>query len=179
MAVDAALHHLRRYYQGFLIQRGLQLQGHQLPGPQPRVGVGELGLDPDGAGVGRHLIVDQGQLAFAQQRAAAVAVAFQIGLHHGWGLRGEQALQGRQQLLRQRELDADRVDLGNAEQPLGIGDAQEVAFIHIANTYPAADRGANLGIGELHLGGVNRRLVAQRRGLELVEQRLLLVEGLL
>ena len=56
------------------------------------------------------------------------------------GRRGDQALQGRQHLLRQGELDGDRVDLGHGEQALGIAGAQEVAFINGANTHAARHR---------------------------------------
>ncbi|MCY1455836.1 hypothetical protein D9M71_730030 [compost metagenome] len=79
-------------------------------------------------------------MPLGQQSAAAVAIAFQVGLDHRRGLRFEQPLQGRQHVLRQRELDPDRVDLGDAEQSLGIGYAQEVAFIDIADTDPAGHR---------------------------------------
>ena len=81
---------------------------------------------------------------------------------------GDQALQGRQHLLWQGELDGNRVDLGNGEQALGVGHAQEVALIDCANTDAAGDRGANLRVGKLYLRCINRGLVALGAGFQLV-----------
>lgn len=123
---------------------------------------------------------DQAQATFAQQVAGlAVGVGAHVGVDVGGQLRGDQALQDRQHLLRQGELDGNRVDLGHGEQALGVAHAQEVAFIHRANPDATGNRRANLGVRKLHLGRINRGLVALGRGLELVDQGLLLVIGLL
>ncbi|MNG04256.1 hypothetical protein D3C84_873750 [compost metagenome] len=81
-------------------------------------------------------------------------------------------------MLRQGELDGNRVDLRHSEQALSIGHAQEVAFIHGPNPDATTDRGANLRVGELHLSGIDRSLIALGGGFELIDQRLLLVVGL-
>ncbi|MNL21855.1 hypothetical protein D3C87_1431680 [compost metagenome] len=61
---------------------------------------------------------------------------------------------------------------------MGVGHAQEVALIHCTNADATGDRGADLRVGQLHLGGINRSLIALGGGLELVDQCLLLVVGL-
>ncbi len=107
-----------------------------------------------------------------------MSVVTQVGIHRGRFGSTEQPLQGRQHLLGEGELHGDRVDLGHGEQALGIAHAQEVAFVHGADTDPAGDRRMDLGVRELHLGGGNRRLVALGGGPELIDQRLLLIVGL-
>ena len=131
MPVDAALHHWRRHHQRVFIDCGTQADGDQLPWPQVAVLVVELSLDPHRAGVGRDLVVDQCQVAFAEQVAFAIGV--HVGLHQRRGWRLEQSLQGWQHLLRQCELDGDRVDLGDAEQALRIRGAHQVAGVDIAD----------------------------------------------
>ena len=118
-------------------------------------------------------------MAFAEQVAGlAIGVGAQVGVDGGPGGGGDQALQGWQHLLWQRELNGNRVELGDGKQPLGVAHAQEVAFVHVADAHAATDRGANLGIGKLYLSRINGRLIALHRGLELVDQCLLLVIGL-
>jgi hypothetical protein len=136
--VDAALHHRWRHHQGVLVHCREQAHGHQLPGPQVAVLVVELGLDPHRAGVGRYLVVDQRQVALAQQAALAV------GIHERLHFRGrggfEQFVQGRQVLLGQGELHGDRVDLGDAEQALSVAGAHQVARVDVADAHAAAYR---------------------------------------
>ncbi|MNQ91688.1 hypothetical protein D3C85_1070810 [compost metagenome] len=140
--------------------------------------VGEFGLGPNRPGVGADLVVDQAQGAFGQQAALRVAVTAEVSLDDGRRGRVDQCLQGGQQLLRQGELHPYGVDLGDGEKPLAVRDPEEVADVDIADADTARDRRANLGVGQLHLGRGDGGLVTQHRSLELVEQRLLLVEGL-
>ncbi|MNM98071.1 hypothetical protein D3C81_1105920 [compost metagenome] len=81
--------------------------------------------------------------------------------------------------MRQGELDRDGVDLGHAEQALGIAGAHQVAGVDVADANAPGDGGANLRVGELDFGIGDGGLVAFYGGLQLIDQRLLLVEGLL
>ena len=178
--VEAALYDGGRYHQRIFVQGCLNFYRHQQARPELLPGVVEFGLGADGAGVGVDLVVDQGQVTFAEQVAGfAVGVGADVGLDLCALRVVDQALQGRQHLLWQGELDGNRVDLGHGEQALGVGHAQEVAFIDCANTDAAGDRGANLRVGKLYLRGINRGLVALGGGFQLVDQGLLLVVGLL
>ncbi|MNY25554.1 hypothetical protein D3C86_1593460 [compost metagenome] len=95
-------------------------------------------------------------MTFAEQVAGfAVGVGPDVGLDPGVLWVVDQALQGRQHLLRQGEFHSDRVDLGHGEQALGVGHAQEVAFIHGANADATGHWGANLCVGKLYLGCVD------------------------
>ena len=172
------MHHLRRHHQGGFIQGGLDFHRDQLTGPQRLRTIGKLGLGPQRARGGADLVVDQAQLAFSEQ-AAALFMVTEVGVDRRRLGRGEQLLQGRQLALRQGELDGNRVHLGDAEQALGIADAQEVALVDIANPHATGHRRADLRIGQLHLCRRDRSLIALHRGFQLVIQRLLLVDSLL
>ena len=177
--VETALYDGGRYHQRILIQRRLNFYRHQQARPELLAGVVEFGFGADGAGVGIDLVVDQGQVTFAKQVAGfAVGVGTDVGLDLCVLRIVDQALQGRQHLLRQREFHGDRVDLGHGEQAGGVGHAQEIAFVDGANTDAAGDRGADLRVGKLYLRRVDCGLVALGGGFELVDQCLLLVVGL-
>ena len=140
-------------------------------------GVVELRFGLDGAGGRCDLIVDQAQAALAQRCTAVVGIADK-GLDPGRLLGRKQFVEQGQLLLGQGELHGNGINLGHGKQPLGIADPQEIACIHRTNAHAPADRRLYLRIGQLHLRGRNGCLVTLCRSLELIDQGLLLIEGL-
>ena len=81
-------------------------------------------------------------------------------------------------LLRQRKADEDRLELGDRNQRGIVVGVHEVALVDEAGAQPPVDRRADVGVAEIELGGVDLRLVALDCGLQLGDQRGLLVIAL-
>ncbi len=137
--INAALYHLRRHLERVAFDAGLDFYRHQLPWPELLAGILEVRLGADRTGGRRQPGVDQRQRTFAQQQAVGRTVAL-IRLDRRRSVLGDQALQGRQHLLRQGKLHGDRIDLRHRKQTLSIADAQEIAFIDVADTDSSGHR---------------------------------------
>ena len=148
---------------GFQEQAGID----ELVGEEPMVFVGELGLEPDRAGVGIDLVVEGQQ----DNRVASFLVCSRfIGLHR-------QAVPGLEFIEHRREVvlgdgkhDRDGLQLGDHGQPGGIGGVNDVARIHRRRPIRPADGGGDAAISQLQLGVVDLPLVELDGALELVHQ---------
>ena len=81
-------------------------------------------------------------------------------------------------VLRQREDDADRLQLGDHDKAVGIGRLHVIARIDLAQPYAAGDRRNDVAISKIDLLGLDRTLVACHQALILVHQEQLIL-GLL
>src|SRR6185312_13065250 len=166
---DRALRHRGRALAG----RELQTDADELAGPQLLVLVLVGRLQPQRAGRRVDLVVDQRHLALGKL----------VGVVGAVGVGGQRLLRlGLAQIvvsiLRYGEIHEDRLDLGDRHQRGPLARLHQVAEVDQPLAGAAVDRRADLGIDEVELGGVDRRLVAGERRLEAVDRRLLLVVAL-
>ena len=73
------------------------------------------------------------------------------------------------------KIDADRLDLGDDHDAVGIGHLDVIALIDLAQADPPADRRDDAAISDVEVGGVDLRLVARHRRLVLRDQELLVL----
>ena len=159
--------------------RGQQQAGvHELPGPQPQVGVGEGRLQLDGARRLVDLIVDHRQRPFPQ--VAGVIAADREHFHRVAHRAARRVVADRLEiLLGQSEQDGDGAELRDDHHAARVGGVDDVALIHLPHADPAGQRRGDPGIIELGAGVLDGRLVALDRGDHLVDQISLRVVGLL
>ena len=167
-ALDRRRRHQRRV--------GPRLDRHphvdELVGEERAVGIGELGLELDGARRRVDLVVRGQQPAAAELFLLGPvvgvdrdAIAGAQPLHHA-----------RQRILGNRKHDADRLQLRDHDDAVGVRRAHDVAGIHQAQADAAADRGDHAGMRELQLRVVDPALVGLHRRLVLAHQRFLRVD---
>lgn len=140
------------------------------------VGVRKARLELDRAARGIDGVVDENELALAQQR---VGLAF-VGVDHQRlraGLHG--AVDAAEGIVGQREYHVDRVDLPDHHQTAGIGGMHDIARVDQARAHAARERRRDGGEVELHARERDLRVVGAHRGLELRDGGALCVERLL
>src|ERR1700691_4013105 len=93
-----------------------------------------------------------------------------VGLHR--------ALELRQVVLGNTEINRDRLQLRDHHETGRIGRMNDIAGVHQAQTDPAGDRRSNTAVNELKLGVIDSALIALDRAGVLSDQRLLVVEVL-
>src|SRR5262249_27992897 len=114
----------------------------ELARPELQAGVGKLGLELYGAGCGVDLVVDNLDVALVD------GVTGRPKRVDRQGSFGHALVELRQVLLRQVEQHADRLDLGDHHDAIGVGGAYDVALVHHADTGPTRDRRDDVGVGE-------------------------------
>src|ERR1700722_6727094 len=93
-----------------------------------------------------------------------------IRLHRG--------LEARQIVLRNSEVNRDRLQLRNHRESGRVGRMNDIARIHQPEPDPPGDRRSDAAVSELKFGIVDDALVALDRASELSDQSLLVVEVL-
>ena len=127
------------------------------------VPIRELRLELDGAGGGVDLVVDARDGPGGEQ----LAVLRIPGLHRQFGALPQAREHRRQLLLRDREHHADRLHLGDDDQPVGVRGLHEIADVDLLETGAARDRRRHMGVRKLQLGLRDGGLVDIERGLVL------------
>ena len=143
--------------------------------PQPMRFVGKLRLELDRAGRLQDLVVDEVERALIQLDLVVLAIGEnrerRLGLHL-------LLLDLRQVRLRQREYHRDRLDLRDDHEAVGVGRMDDVAHVDLTDADDAVDRRRQARVAELHVGGIDQRLIGFDGGLQLRHLRLLGVDQL-
>src|ERR1700704_6387199 len=170
----AALQRRRWDRHGIAARVDQRANPHELAGPESLVGVGETCLQADRAGGLVDLFVEHAELALGQLLLVVLipGAGRDRSAQHSFA-HIEQAL------LRQRENDRRRSNLGDDGQRVRIAGADDVAAVELSQPDPAIDRGYDRGVAELNAGSLDRGLVGVDGGLELVDLGLLLIDRLL
>ena len=128
---------------------------HEFIGEEQAVLIGQLRLDPEGAGGRIHLVVDRqdcprGDFVVMLWSQASTT----IGCPVAWRLstRGDV-------LLREREDHGNGLYGGDHQQSAGVGGVHQVPNIHKAQPDPAIDGRSNVAIGKVQLCRINLGLV--------------------
>ena len=144
----------------------------ELPRPQLQAGVGKLRLHPDRPGRRVDLVVDDLQGAAIELFAVG---AERLDRQRLFRLR---RVDLKQLLLRQGEEHAHRAQLGDHDDA-GIAGTHQVAFVDHADAGAPVDGRDDGGVLQERLGVGDGGVVEPELGRELVDQRLLGVDGLL
>ncbi len=130
-----------------------------------RIGEARLGLD--GAGLDVDLVVQRGEGAVLEL-AGAGAVPGGDGERRA---AADARLDLRHAVLRHRELDVDRVELGDDGDARRVAGADVVADVDRAQADPAVHRRDDPGVGEVEAGAAFVGPVDDQGGLELLDRR--------
>ena len=76
-------------------------------------------------------------------------------------------------IFRERKDHADRLDLSDDQQPVGVTGMDDVSRIHQSQAYAASDGSRNMTVYEIELGAVNLPLIGFHGPLVLRDQGLL------
>jgi hypothetical protein len=153
-SLDAARRHGHR-----VLQR-VDLTPHidEFARPQRLVRIVETGFEMNGAGRRVDLIVDQGQRPFRDLALLALRPGFRRDRTLDLGLAN-----GIELILRRREADEDRLQLGDRHQRGVVAGMDEVADIDLPRAGAAADQRAELRIVEIQLRRLDRGFVGRHR----------------
>src|SRR5271170_4898999 len=157
-------------------ERGVLVDADGQPGrdrearPERIVLVLELRLQPQRAGRGVDLIVGDSQLAGRQRDAVGV-------FHRDFGLAGRQnRIDATYVVFGRGEDDGYRMYLRDHDDAGLLGGGHHVALVDEAEPGAPGDRGADFGVIELDLRGVDRGHVRGDLGDQLIHERVLRVE---
>src|SRR6185295_14226808 len=172
----ALLHNRGRH--GQAVAPGLEQQPRidELARPKAVHLVGEVCLELDRTGGLDDLVVDETQRSLVELYAVVLVVGDNGQRTFGLDL---MILNLRQDLLRKREDQRNRLDLRDYDHATGARWGDDIAHVDLADASDAIDRRSQARIAELQLGRVDDRLVCLNGVLQLRHLRLLGVEQLL
>ena len=157
-----------------LLGRDQHVDMHEFAGPQALIGIGEFGLELNGAGGLIDLIVDEKQMAFGQLLLVVLVKSEDRDLpaQHRFAYRTEV-------VLRQREYHRTGLDLGQNGERSDIVGMDDVADIDLPESHDAVDRRDDGRKIELRLCRLDGGLIGIERSLGLVDLGLLRIDILL